>query len=89
MMGTSVAKTGAGVFCPKSSLDKTTLNTGSMVLTVCVKEMATAANDRLAAMCPMACMEAGQKMLVNSALLTGCKKNTWLAFRQSLTQALA
>ena len=75
MMGTSVASTGAGVFCPKSSLESTTLKTGSIVLTVCVREMATAAKDRLAAMCPIACMEAGQKMLVNSALLIGCNKN--------------
>ena len=75
MIGTSVASTGPGVFCPSSSLESTTLNTGSMVFTVCVREIATAANDRLAAMCPRACMEAGQKMLVNSALLIGCKEN--------------
>ncbi len=78
MMGTRVASTGPGVFWPSSSLERTTLKTGSMVLTVWVREMATAANDRLAAMCPMACMEAGQKMLVNSALLTGCSKERYL-----------
>lgn len=73
MIGTRVASTGGGVFCPRRSLDRTTLNTGSMVLTVWVREMATAAKDRLAAMWPIACMEAGQKMLLNSALLMGCK----------------
>ena len=73
-MGTSVASTGAGVFWPSRSLESTTLKTGSMVLTVCVREMATAAKDRLAAMWPIACMEAGQKMLPNSALLIGCRQ---------------
>lgn len=72
MMGTRVASTGPGVFWPSSSLDSTTLKTGSIVFTVCVREIATAAKDRLAAMWPMACMEAGQKMLPNSALLMGC-----------------
>ena len=49
MMGTRVATTGAGVDVPKTSLDRMTLNTGSKVFTVCVKLMATAANDKLAA----------------------------------------
>lgn len=72
MMGTSVAMTGAGVFWPSSSFESATLKTGSRVLTVCVREMATAANDRFAAMWPIACMEAGQKMLENSAFEIGC-----------------
>ena len=72
MMGNNVATTGAGVFWPSSSLDSATLNTGSSVLTVCVSEIATAANDRLAAMWPIACMDAGKEILMNSSLDTGC-----------------
>lgn len=79
MMGTRVASTGPGVFCPSRSLDRTTLKTGSMVFTVWVSEMATAAKDRLAAMWPMACMEAGQKMLQNSCLLMGCTQKAGIS----------
>ena len=49
-----------------------TLKAGSSVLTVCVSEMATAANDRLAATCPMACMDAGPAMAASSSLVMGC-----------------
>ena len=73
MIGTSVARTGAGVFCPKRTLESATLKTGSSVLTVWVREMATAANDRLAAICPIACIDAGQKILPNSSFEIGCK----------------
>ena len=44
--------TGRGVSTPRTSLDSATLNTGSSVFTVCVRLMATAANDRFAAMWP-------------------------------------
>ena len=54
------------------SFDSTTLKAGSRVLTVWVSEMATAAKDRLAAMCPNACMEAGPNRVLNSAPVIGC-----------------
>ena len=49
MMGTRVPTTGRGVAWPRMTLDSTTLNTGSRVFTVCVRLIATAAKDRLAA----------------------------------------
>ena len=72
MMGRSVATTGAGVPTPRMALDSSTLNAGSSVFTVCVRLMATAANDRLAAMWPTACMDAGPSSAPNSSLLIGC-----------------
>lgn len=74
MIGRSVAITGAGVAVPRMSLDNATLKAGSSVLTVCVREIATAAKDRLAAMCPNACMAAGPNRVLNSALVIGCGK---------------
>jgi hypothetical protein len=52
-----------------------TLKAGSSVFTVCVREMATAAKLMFAAMCPMACMKAGPKILPNSSLLMACRKH--------------
>ena len=75
-MGTRVATTGAGVAVPSSALPRMTLKAGSRVFTVCVSEMATAAKDRFAATCPMACMLAGQKICMNSFLLIGCAQGT-------------
>lgn len=72
MMGTRVPMTGRGVEVPKTSLDSATLKTGSRVFTVCVKLIATAAKDRLAATWPMACMAAGPAIFWNSALVMGC-----------------
>lgn len=72
MMGMSVAMTGPGVPTPSSAWDSSTLKAGSRVFTVCVSEMATAANDRFAAMCPMACMLAGQKICWNSCFVSAC-----------------
>ena len=72
MMGMRVAMTGAGVPTPSSAWDSSTLKAGSRVFTVCVSEMATAANDRFAAMWPMACMLAGQKICWNSCLVSAC-----------------
>ena len=46
---------------------------------VCVREMATAAKERLAAMWPMACMDAGPKMVLNSDLVMGRPKDAFLA----------
>jgi hypothetical protein len=71
MMGSSVAMTGAGVLVPKKIFESKTLKAGSKVFTVCVREIATAANDRLAATCPMACIDAGRNRLTNSSLLIG------------------
>lgn len=73
MMGMRVATTGAGVPTPRNSLDRSTLKAGSRVFTVWVRLIATAANDRLAAMWPMACMAAGPKIWPNSSLEIGCK----------------
>ena len=75
MMGTRVPMTGRGVEVPKTSLDNATLNTGSNVFTVCVKLIATAAKDRLAAMWPTACMAAGPAIFWNSAFVMGCSMN--------------
>ena len=75
MMGTSDSTAGRGVDSPKMSFMSTTLKAGSSVLTVCVREMATAAKDRLAAMWPMACIEAGPKMVPNSFLVMICDAN--------------
>ena len=74
MMGTSDSSTGSGVASPRMTLDSTTLKAGSSVLTVCVSEMATAANEMLAATWPTACMAAGPKMFLNSCLVTGCEE---------------
>ena len=74
MMGSRVATTGRGVGWPRTSLDSATLKAGSSVLTVCVRLMATAAKDRLAATCPTACMAAGPKIFVNSCFVTGCRQ---------------
>lgn len=71
MMGTSVATTGSGVLTPSTSFDRRQLKAGSSVLTVCVSEIATAANDTLAAMWPMACMLAGPEIWINSFLVIG------------------
>ena len=49
MMGMRVVTTGRGVPTPKNSFDSSTLKAGSRVFTVCVREMATAAKDKLAA----------------------------------------
>jgi hypothetical protein len=73
MIGISDSSTGMGVASPRMTLESTTLNAGSRVLTVCVKLMATAANEMLAATWPMACMAAGPKMFLNSCLVTGCE----------------
>merc|ERR1719183_1555269 len=79
MIGTRAPSTGSAVASPRISLARITLNAGSSVFTVCVKEMATAANDRLAATWPMACMAAGGKMSVNSFLVIGLSKDAFLA----------
>lgn len=78
MIGTKVSATGAGVEEPSISLERTTLNAGSRVLTVWVSEMATAAKDRLDAMCPIACMEAGPRIFINSSLVIGRWKDAAL-----------
>ena len=49
MMGSKEAITGRAVASPSTTLERMTLKAGSKVLTVCVSEMATAANERLAA----------------------------------------
>mmetsp|Transcript_10882 Transcript_10882/g.67225 ORF Transcript_10882/g.67225 Transcript_10882/m.67225 type:complete len:93 (+) Transcript_10882:3297-3575(+) len=49
MIGKSDATIGSGVFVPKKIDEVTTLNTGSKVFTVWVREIATAANEMLAA----------------------------------------
>ena len=64
--------TGPGVPTPNSAWESSTLKAGSSVLTVCVNEMATAAKDRFAAMCPIACMLAGQKICWNSFFVSAC-----------------
>jgi hypothetical protein len=66
MMGIKDKTAGSGVDSPRRTFMSTTLNAGSRVLTVWVSEMATAANDKLAAMWPMACIEAGPKTVANS-----------------------
>ena len=76
MMGMSVAMTGAGVPTPSSAWDSSTLKAGSSVFTVCVSEMATAANDRFAATWPMACMLAGKKICWNSFFVSDCAQYT-------------
>lgn len=76
MMGSSVSSTGRGVDSPRISWESTTLKAGSNVLTVWVKEMATAAKEMLAAMWPSACIEAGPKMVPNSCLVMGCSQET-------------
>ncbi len=58
---------------------KPALKAGSRVLTVCVREMATAAKERLAAMWPRACMDAGAKIIPNSFLVTGRPKEAFFA----------
>ncbi len=82
MTGTKVPMTGRGVDWPRISFDKTTLKTGSRVLTVCVRLMATAAKDRLAATCPMACMEAGPAIVWNSDLVIGYRQPTAVVVQQ-------
>lgn len=69
MMGIRDSTAGSGVDCPRISCERTTLNAGSSVLTVCVSEMATAANERLAATWPMACIDAGPAIEPNSCLV--------------------
>ena len=49
MMGTSEAMTGKGVAVPKIICERITLKAGSRVFTVWVREIATAAKDKLAA----------------------------------------
>eukprot|EP00983_Pelagomonas_calceolata_P098242 1158326-Pelagomonas_calceolata.AAC.3 len=71
-MGMRASMAGKGVASPRISLDSSTLKAGSRVLTVWVREMATAAKDRLAAMWPRACMEAGPNSELNSCLETTC-----------------
>ena len=66
MMGIKERTAGRGVASPRMSFMSTTLKAGSSVLTVCVSEIATAANERLAAMWPIACIEAGPKIVPNS-----------------------
>lgn len=51
--------------------DNATLKAGSNVLTVWDREMATAANETLAAMWPRACMLAGPTMDFNSEPVIG------------------
>ena len=79
MMGMRVVTTGRGVLVPRKMRDRATLKAGSSVFTVCVREMATAAKDRLAATWPTACMAAGPKMVLNSSLLMGCAGRSWVS----------
>lgn len=72
MIGSRESIAGRGVASPRMSLARMTLNAGSSVLTVCVREIATAANDKFAAMCPIACIEAGPAMVANSFLVITC-----------------
>ena len=76
MIGTRDKTAGSGVASPRMSFASTTLKAGSRVLTVCVREMATAANDKLAAMWPIACIDAGPKMVPNSLAVTICNRHT-------------
>ena len=85
MTGTSVMATGHGVGVPSTSLESTTLKAGSRVLTVCVREIATAANDKLAATWPIACIAAGPKSLENSSLVMGRWKEADLKPRKYVT----
>ena len=73
-MGMRVETTAGCVPWPRRMRDRATEKAGSSVLTVCVSEIATAAKERLAAMWPTACIEAGQKMRPNSSLVTICVK---------------
>ena len=79
MIGNKAAATGNGVASPKMSLERTTLNAGSIVFTVCVREIATAAKERLAATCPIACIAAGGKIALNSDFVIGLPKEACLA----------
>lgn len=79
MIGTKAAATGNGVASPKMSFERTTLKAGSIVFTVCVREIATAAKDRLAATCPIACMAAGGKIALNSDFVIGLPKEACFA----------
>ena len=81
IIGTKAPMTGNGVASPRINLDKITLNAGSKVFTVCVREMATAAKDKLAATCPIACIAAGGKMALNSVAVIGLSKDAFLAPR--------
>ena len=85
MTGTRVPTTGRGVDCPRTNLERMTLKTGSKVLTVWVRLMATAAKDRLAATCPMACMAAGPAIFWNSDLVMGCR-GQYSLFTQAFSQ---
>jgi hypothetical protein len=49
MMGIKDKMAGRGVDSPRISCESTTLNAGSRVFTVCVREMATAAKEMFAA----------------------------------------
>mmetsp|Transcript_8414 Transcript_8414/g.18005 ORF Transcript_8414/g.18005 Transcript_8414/m.18005 type:complete len:226 (-) Transcript_8414:255-932(-) len=66
MMGIRDSRAGRGVLSPRISFASTTLNAGSSVFTVWVREIATAANEMFAAMCPSACIDAGPKIDANS-----------------------
>ena len=85
MTGSNDAITESGVAAPRISCDRTTLNRGSSVLTVCVSEIATAAKDRLAATWPNACMLAGPRIFFNSSLVMGRWKEASLAPRRYVT----
>ena len=75
VMGSSERATGTEVEVPSTSLLIATLNTGSSVLTVCVNEIATAANEMFAAMWPRPCIDAGKRMVLNSSLVIGRPKD--------------
>lgn len=71
VIGRSESATGTDVDVPSTSLLMATLKTGSSVFTVCVSEMATAAKEMFAAMCPRPCIDAGKRIVLNSSFVIG------------------
>lgn len=63
--------TGNGVACFKIAKESRQLKAGSNVLIVWLSDMATAANETLAAMCPRACIVADPVIFSNSSLFIG------------------
>lgn len=79
IIGTRAPITGNGVASPRMTLASTTLNAGSKVFTVCVREIATAAKERFAATCPIACIAAGGKIAFISVPVIGLSNDAFLA----------
>ena len=82
VIGTNDSPTGNDVVVPRTSLVMATLKTGSSVFTVWVREIATAAKEILAAICPRPCIEAGNRIVLNSSFVIGRPKEAFFKPRK-------